>query len=216
MSGLSHTLRSLLAHLAAGDRGKLTVSCGSDEVSVFFQDEEIVATASTDDEAALIRRSRIRELIDAPRARELATQLDMGRSVLDELYDLLDADVIDQLLRERFFECIVRFLSTSSAPAYTPLNAIFTDNFQMGHSSTELLDRATRTAERARAIQLDEELTRGPRPTRSRTEEIITQALGHLSTVRMLIEAAPLEPFSARALIADMLAGDVLALDSEA
>ena len=216
MSGLSHTLTNLLAHLAAGDRGKLTVSCGPDQVSVFFQEAEIVATAATDDEAAIVRRARIGSWIDLRKARELATRLDMGQSVLDELYDELEPKVIDQLMRDRFYECIVRFISSTSTDAYTPLDAIFTDNFQMGHSSAELLDRATKTARRALGIRLDEELTRGPRRTRSPAEAAITKALGHSSTVRVLIDAAPLEPFTARALVAEMLADGILALDSEA
>lgn len=216
MPGSGHrsaTNRALVARLDQRDIGRLRVGRGGSALRVSVLDGEIVGASSRDDLRHLLRRLLLAGAISTNESEELIKLDKKAGAAFGKLLDLVDDEIIQGLLHERFVENLSRFLGSSATPRFTHLPTIFADNLQIGHDADELLQTCADNWDDALSLDLNTMLFSGPNPPRDPLQKLVHQRIGQGLLVSRLLIQLPAEPFTARALIARMLRARVLDTD---
>lgn len=131
----------LLGYLEGGQTGCLVAhSPDRGEVQVYVMLGEVLAAHVVDDGQRVLRLLRNEGALD-PRALEgLDVRVTGGMPISEALFDAVpDSRVLD-LLFERFRDNLFAYLAASRVGEFTPMEAVFTDNIQVGHDSRALID----------------------------------------------------------------------------
>lgn len=116
---------------------------GGAQLAVFVMGGEILVARSDQDDDEVLRRLRNNGSLDDPQVAEIRAAIDAGGSLAGLLQDRVPDAVVAQVLFERFRENLYTFLALPAAPTFTPLDAVFEENIQVGHDSRVLIDELT-------------------------------------------------------------------------
>ncbi|MFK7929072.1 MAG: hypothetical protein AB8H79_12840 [Myxococcota bacterium] len=202
--------RALVARLEQHDTGRLRVGRGAAELHVCVWDGEIVAATSRDDLRHVLRRLLIAGELKADEVATLLERAESGEPVFGELLDRIEGEVISTILQDRFVENLTRYLGSGARPRFAHCPAVFEDNFQLGHDANTLLQASADAWDDAMSIDLDIEVFGGAAPPRNGLQRVVLGKVQQGATVGKLLVQLPVEPFSARALVARMLRAHVL------
>ncbi len=213
MPGSGHrslTNRALVARLDQRDTGRLRVGRGVSELKIGVMDGEIVAASCRDDLRHLLRRLLLDGHIGAGRIDDLLQRDQRGEPVMGDLLDSVSEPVLGALLHDRFIENLTRFLGSSANPRFSHLPAVFDDTFQVGLEADAMLQSCADAWDDAMSVDLAITLFRGASPPRTDAQRAVWDRVGSGAVLSSLLIQLPLEPFTARALIARMLRARVL------
>lgn len=213
MSGSGHRTqanRALVARLEQHDTGRLRVGRGAAELHVCVWDGEIVAATSKDDLRHLLRRLMIGGELNADEVQTLIERADAGEPVFGELLDRIEPDVMSTILQDRFIENLTRFLGSAARPRFNHAPAVFEDNYQLGHDANTLLQTCADAWDDAMSIEVDTDVYVGAAPPRNGLQRVVLAKIDEGVAVSKLLVQLPVEPFSARALVARMIRARVL------
>lgn len=141
----------LLDYVESGRTGRVTAESADGRFDVFLMNGEILAVHATDDGARLVELLQNR---GAPRSHVdlVARRTAEGVGLSECLFEILPDTQVMPLLRERFRDNLVRVLARATAHAFTSMDAVFTDNIQVGHESRALLLELDVVADQLRAF----------------------------------------------------------------
>jgi len=126
------------------------------------------------------------------------------------LYDRVEPEIIATILQARVVEDLRRCLGSGARQRFTHGPAVFEDNFQLGHDANTLLQASADAWDDAMSVDLDTEVFSGAAPPRNGLQRVVLEKVEQGVTVSKLLVQLPVEPFSARALVARMLRAHVL------
>jgi hypothetical protein len=204
--------KALIRYLEKGATGRIWVSEGNLEVSVYVQEGNLLAAEAPDDALHYLRRLAVENGLTKPRAAELQQQAESGEPVFGYIVDEARPELLDKVLQDRFYDNMARFMGSAEKPQFELTAGVFVDNLQMGLVPKDVLFDAGSMWDAASTVDLDQELIRGPERPRLAKEVKVIHALGDGGLVGALLPKLPYEPIAGRALIATMLSSRVLAL----
>jgi hypothetical protein len=204
--------KALIRYLEKGATGRIWVSEGNLEVSVYVQEGNLLAAEAPDDALHYLRRLAVENGLPKPRAAELQQQAESGEPVFGYIVDESRPELLDKVLQDRFYDNMARFMGSAEKPQFELTAGVFVDNLQMGLVPKDVLFDAGSMWDAASTVDLDQELIRGPERPRLAKEVKVIHALGDGGLVGALLPKLPYEPIAGRALIATMLSSRVLAL----
>lgn len=206
--------QTLLGYLEGGQTGCLTGHSERGLVSVYVMLGEVLAAHTEHDAERMI--SLLRNGVDVPSEAldALAVAVAGGTSLAEALFDAVPDARVLELLFERFRDNLFHFLVGGGAIEFTAMDAVFTDNIQVGHDSRELIDELWTVRRRVAGLLGDESLTLAPGSLAPRgPEQASLRALcGASLSIGTLLALSPWE--SARTLerVQDMIEDGVLVL----
>ena len=208
----SATTKELLRHVAQRSTGKLSLGEEEWPFEVFLMNGDIIGAVSPQDDSLLLRRIRHTNSLDTERLESLEKVASAGQSIFGQLLDEVESTVIEPILTERFRDNLTAFVASGHGPHFEAQMGVFVDNMQMGQNSARLIDTACKEADRAISVQLSTAVVLGSTEPRDEFESAVAR---HASTtpvpVALLLELAPVEPWTGRALVASMLDSGALA-----
>jgi hypothetical protein len=179
------------------------------EVTVFVQRGAILGAQATDDDRLYLRRLSVYGALDDAKSRALYLAASAGESLFGRILDAVAPEVLDVVLLDRFRDNLARFVSADHLPEFQPSNSIFVDNLQIVDAEAEL-ERATEICDMALLLTLDLPLHAGAVPPRDVLERQALDATRHAADAREAANLLNLEPWEARALLAGLVAEQVL------
>lgn len=209
-------LPQLLDLLAKGAFGRVSVGKGAAQISLYLRRGVLLAAASPDDLALILRRVRVRKALDAERVAELIGMNDLGEPVFGLLLDEVERKHLEPILRERFEDNIVRFFLAASQgdprARFKQLDFIYVDNLQFVSDAAPTLETLARVAARAGTVRPEATVTAGRRKPSDALALALRALLTGPTAVADLLARADVEPTLGRAAVADLAAAGVLTL----
>lgn len=141
---------ALIASLDQGQTGCLVGRGVGGRYRVYVMLGEILAAQVDDDDARLLARLRAGRDLSSAQLAALRGQLPARGVVLESLFELLPEQTVMSLLFERFRENLLAYLLSDDLETFVSMDAVFTENIQVGHDSRtlvhELVEESRRTA----------------------------------------------------------------------
>lgn len=203
----------LLGFLEGGQTGCLVAHAPDrGEVQVYVMLGEVLAAHVEDDGQRVLRLLRNEGALD-PRALEgLDVRVRGGMPISEALFDAVpDSRVLD-LLFERFRDNLFAYLAADSVGEFTPMEAVFTDNIQVGHDSRALVDELWQLRRDVAGLLGAEGLVLAPGALPPRGEEqsrILALCIGGVALPDVIGRSA-LEPSRTLATLQEMLQDGVV------
>ena len=199
--------RALLAHAEQGFTGRLTLGRGNLQVSTHLLRGDLIAATSADDQSQVVRMLSLRGIVTPGDGDGLEERIAAGESVFGDLLEMAGGPLLDGVLRDRFIQNLSEFVSSSLAPEAIAEKAVFVENIQLGHRTTDLVLATCDDYDAAMQVEPDLLVVRGAvDPGRGSARALLLTKLGpHPRTVRSIIQEAPLEPLRARLMLAELL-----------
>jgi hypothetical protein len=201
----------LARHLKRGSTGRLTVGAPGHQVDVYTMNGQVVAAECTDDIRLLLRRIAATGALARERAAELGGQADVGDAVFGLLLEEVEEPVMERALFDRFRDNLARYLGSDEPAGFTPLGAVFVENFQLGHDTPALLRECAAMWRQSQRVPLGAVLTPHHAEDAAGDQAIVLRWVDGQRTVRQVLQELPVEPIYGRALIASMWANGILA-----
>ncbi len=130
----------LISRLDAGSTGALlAVLADGVTIDVFVMLGEVLAAHASDDRQQLLSLLKNTGAAESSQLAELQAGSGGGRSITEELFEIVSEDIAQDILAERFRENLFRFLQGSGPARFEELESIFVENIQTGHDSRGLV-----------------------------------------------------------------------------
>lgn len=202
----SAATKALLEHLGTRATGRLTVGAGAGATHAYLMGGQLVATERVDDLHQLVRMLSLRQLLTEEAARQLADRIEAGEPVFGSLLDAAPAELMDQLLFDRFRQNLCAYVDSLDQPRFDAMKSVFVENIQMGHDSAELLEECCGLVDTAAHLDLDTRLVAGSTEPEEVWHQAIFAKLGTSprSVSGVLLEL-PLETTLGRVIMLEML-----------
>ncbi len=177
---------------------------------------EIVSAHGDDDDDALLRVAECAGLLDAAQTLELRGRLVAEGGASQLLAELLPAEVLEDLLWERFRENLCSFLRLPEPPVREELDTVLAGDLQVGVRSRELVGELR--AQLKLVAGLEQQLSTSLSPWVGEPESESQRRIIELCTPRMtiwgLLAKSPWERTRTLALVRGMLAAGLIQSDS--
>ncbi len=163
---------------------------------VYVMMGEVLAAHTAEDAPRVVELLSNARAADAEAIERVRVAVGQGGSLSEALFDAVAEDVVTALLHERFRENLLQFLAGGEALRLTPMDAVFTDNIQVGHDSRALVEELAALAELVRAFEpyLDVALVPGPRAAERRSDGVQRAIVSLAEGGRALYEVLRLSP----------------------
>lgn len=208
----------LLRSLDEGFIGRLTVTGRGGSLHLMVTCGELIGSESSEDDILLLRRGVISGLLSRSQAGEMMRKVETV-PVADQLYDVLDEQVVAGLLFDRFKENIGSWLCAESPLEREAMSAIILTNVHLNHDSRALLGEIELVLARTRALRRAEALRTIVRHTGLKVEgdedKRLLAVVGGGRPLADIVRASPFEELFTLDRIAQLLTDDVLAWVSQ-
>ncbi len=141
----------LLDYVESGRTGRVTAESADGRFEVFVMNGEILAVHASDDGARMVELLQNR---GAPQRHVdlVARRTAEGVGLSECLFEILPDTQVMPLLREHFRDNLVRVLARATSHVFVPMDAVFTDNIQVGHETRALVTELDAVADQLRAF----------------------------------------------------------------
>ena len=188
---------ALIGSLDAGHTGCLSSRAEvGGRFRVYVMLGEVLAAHSEDDAAAVLARLPGRGILDATELADLRARVADGAPLVESLFDRLPEGAVLELLAERFRECLLGYLCSEVVESFEPLEAVFTDNIQVGHDSGELIEELVTVNARIRVLRGQQAMILAPGAVEPETDQDhhILACCANRARLSDLVERSGLEP----------------------
>jgi hypothetical protein len=136
----SVALAALQGAIQAGQTGCLTASdAGLGVVEVYVMSGDVLAANSGDDDIRLLSCVSASGRVPIAELDARAERCASPGEFTEALYEILDEEVVQELLYERFRENIFCFLGATRSVEFEPMDSVFVSNLQVSHDSRILV-----------------------------------------------------------------------------
>ncbi len=203
----SAALIALQSAMQAGQTGCLTASdAGLGVVEVYVMSGDVLAANSGDDDIRLLSCVSASGRVPIAELDARAERCASPGEFTEALYEILEEEVVQELLYERFRENIFCFLGATRAVEFEPMDSVFVSNLQVSHDSAGLV--AELAALRARVSPLlasKQTLTTGRGGSDQPEHLRLLTACRSGATIPELLRKAGSEPNRVLQALADLL-----------
>lgn len=205
---------ALLGCLESGQTGCLTGRTAAGPVAVYVMLGEVLAAQSPDDDARLLALLANAGTVELARLEQLRERIAGGTPISETLFDAVPDTEVLELFFERFRENLFQFLAGSHQVEFTPLEAVFTENIQVGHDSRALLAELEELQAQLRPVLMEPDavLVPGTASPVDPEQARLLRFCGDGAPLGHLVQRAPWEASRTLERILAMLDGGVLAL----
>ncbi len=186
----------LVGRAATGARYRVYVMLG-----------EILAAQSDEDDARLLARLVVGDLVEASQHEALRARVTKGGGLVESLFDVMPEQALLELLFERFRENLRAYLGAQQVEAFQAMDAVFTDNIQVGHDSRALVDELVASSVRVAALAAQPAMVLAPGavpPQSERQRHLLVRCTDRIRLADLL-DASGLEPGRTLEVAQDML-----------
>lgn len=205
---------ALLGYLESGQTGCLTGRTAGGPVAVYVMLGEVLAAHADDDDARVLALLANAGTVELARLEQLRERIAEGTPISEALFDAVpDQEVLD-LFFERFRENLFQFLAGSVQVEFTPMEAVFTDNIQVGHDSRALIAELDALQAQLRPVLMEPDavLVPGTASPVDPEQARLLRFCGDGAPLGHLVQRAPWEASRTLERILAMLDAGVLAL----
>ncbi|MFZ5476585.1 MAG: hypothetical protein ACOZNI_07400 [Myxococcota bacterium] len=198
--------QALLGYLEAGQTGCIAAETPQGRRLVYVMLGEILAAQSDEDDRRILEILRNGNSVDKGKLEALQRALQEGGGLSEQLFEAVADDRVMELYFERFRDNLFQFLASDSVE-FTPMEAVFTDNIQVGHDSRALIDELAGLRERSLALLANENARVAPSgmAANNAAEAQIAEMCEGGLPLRELLQRAPWEMSRALAHLAEMV-----------
>lgn len=199
---------ALIDALEAGQTGCL-LARGADGADhrIYVMLGGVLAAHTEADDRLILGRLSARGGVAEQTLDELQGRLDGGGALGDALFDALPEEEVLALLFERFRENLRGFLRAPRLESFEALDAVFTDNIQVGHDSLALIAELVHAEARTAALRAQPELVlaAGAAEPEGELERQLAERCRGRTHLRELLERSPAEAGRTLEAVQDML-----------
>lgn len=207
----------LLSCLDGGQTGCLAGPSPVGQVRVYVMLGEVLAAHAEDDDARILTLLGNAGTVELGRLEQLRARVRAGEPMSEALFETVSDQEVMDLLFERFRENLFQFLVHAEDASFTPMEAVFTDNIQVGHDSrgliAELWDLRVQLA--GLLSDLSVVLTPGTLPAEDPDQQRVLRLCGEGMPLSVLLDRAPWEGSRTLQRVLLMLDRGVLALGAD-
>ena len=182
--------------LASGVVGRLALGPPR-PVQIYCMHGAVMAAHAPDDGTWVVRRLVNHGALTARQGEAFVRSVEQGRSPEDLLLGHVPDRLFHQVLRARFEENLLPLFQTDASCQFSPMDALFVRNIQVGHDTAVLLTTLARRAERTAALSARADtltLRPGPSMPASRQEARLRDLCEPSRTLASLLVHSPTEP----------------------
>ncbi|MCO4744066.1 MAG: hypothetical protein KC912_04710 [Proteobacteria bacterium] len=206
------TTKSLREHLERKVTGKLSVGRGSQAGTVYFMNGSLMGAEAADDASRMLRRLNVEKGLTEQRATELLIASQDGESIYGALFEEVEGTLLERVLTDRFEDALAQWIAANEEPTFTSMAAVFIDNIQMGVDASAVIQTVLDRITDGTSIEAGQMVSAGTGMPHGKAELTARARLRTPLPVVELAASLPLEPWAARALIAQMVARRALVL----
>jgi hypothetical protein len=204
--------QALVQCLDRGHTGCLVAVSGAAERRVYVMLGEILAAHSEGEDARMVVRLRAADRLSDVAYQDLLNRIEAGQPLGEVLFDVVPEEALMGHLFERFRQNLAEFLADGEVVAFQPMDAVFTDNIQVGHDSRALVEELVEENQNTASLreQPSMVLAPGAAPTQTDAEQVVYVRCGERTRVGELLGCSPYEPGRTLALVRTMLEAGML------
>ena len=131
---------TLLGYLEGGQTGCITGHATAGRFQVYLMLGEVLAAHCEHDGTRTIELLRNDGVLNGEQVESLSARVAAGTSVTEALFEYVDDQVVVDLCFERFRENLFQFLAGAETAEFAAMEAVFTDNIQVGHDSRVMIE----------------------------------------------------------------------------
>lgn len=151
--------QQLLLSLQEERTGRLSAETAEGRVyDVYVMGGEILAAHSPSDDGRVLALLYNGGLLNADKIREMREYLEQGRTLSEVLIGEVPDSVLMRVYFERFRDNVYHYLHAVSIVGFVPMDAIFVDNIQVGHTSLGLVDELIAIGEAIQELSQEGEI----------------------------------------------------------
>lgn len=199
---------ALIGSLDTGQTGCFVGRAGTGaRYRVYVMLGEILAAHAGEDDRLLLARVRATGLLGGAEIAALRTRVDTGAPLVESLFDVLPEAELLELLFERFRDNLLAFLSAEEVEEFQTMDAVFTDNIQVGHDSRALLDELVAINARVAGLRAQPGMILAPGAAAAISEREKNVLARCADRIRLseLLDASAYEPVRTLETVQDML-----------
>lgn len=199
---------ALIGSLDTGQTGCFVGRAGTGaRYRVYVMLGEILAAHAGEDDRLLLARVKATGLLDGAEIAALRARVDTGAPLVESLFDVLPENELLELLFERFRDNLLGFLGAEEVEEFQTMDAVFTDNIQVGHDSRVLVDELVSINARVAGLRAQPGMILAPGAAAAITdrEKNILARCADRIRLSELLDGSVYEPVRTLEVVQDML-----------
>ncbi|MFN7145014.1 MAG: hypothetical protein ACK4YP_14655, partial [Myxococcota bacterium] len=199
---------ALIGSLDTGQTGCFVGRAGTGaRYRVYVMLGEILAAHAGEDDRLLLARVAASGLLDGAQIAALRARVDDGEPLVETLFEALPEAELLELLFERFRDNLLGFLGAEEVEEFQTMDAVFTDNIQVGHDSRALVDELVGVNARVARLRAQPGMILAPgaaAPLTERERNLLARCTDRIR-LSELLDGSAYEPVRTLEVVQDML-----------